>query len=139
MEVSMSFREFVTGQVKPTKRTNLLKYWQSLRPDMPMTIKPIAVDHSGSTRLEDGIRITGSPIFIAACLARLKEVLMYETEKSKIEIVYNQAANTMDDGKMSYVVYVQVHERGSHKNPADKLFKPKKPSVSAKIKPPKPI
>jgi hypothetical protein len=99
-----------------------------------MLVKPIAVDHQGSTRVEDGIRITGNPQFIAAVLARLKEILMYENEQSKIEIIYNQAANTMDDGKMSYVVYVQVHQRGGHKNPADKVFKPKKFN---KLKPPK--
>jgi hypothetical protein len=111
----MDFREFVTGQRRPSTRRKLLQYWQTLRPDTPLLVNPINADHQGSTKAEDGIRLTGSPQFIAATIARLKELLAYENEQTKIEIVYQQSATQMEDGKQSYVMYIQVKQKPPHK------------------------
>lgn len=110
----MDFREFVTGQKRPSKRLKILQYWQALRPDTPLMVNPIDADHQGSTKAEDGIRITGSPQFIAATISRLKELLAYENEQTKIQIVYQRSATQMEDGKQSYVMYIQIKQKPPH-------------------------
>lgn len=128
----MDFKEFVTG--KPTsRRSKLLQYWQTLRPDMPISLTPISRDHTGSTKDDDGIRLTGSPQFIASVISRLKEILMYESPRTKIEIVYRQSeAQQGGQSKPSYVMYIQVKERS---NPTDGLRKPKLPEPPKVPKP----
>lgn len=109
----MTFREFVTGK-RPSRRGRLLQYWQTLRPDMPLVVQPIPREHTGSTKDDDGIRLTGSPQFIASVISRLKEILMYESPRTKIEIVYRQSeAQQGQQAKLSYVMYIQVRERSN--------------------------
>lgn len=126
--------EFVTGNKRPSRRSRLIQYWQTLRPDTPMIVTPIPVNHQGSTKDDDGIRITGSPQFISAAISRLKEILAYENEQSKIEIIYKKTES--QDGPMarpSYVMYIQVRERSHGK--ASKA--PKLPELPKPPSPPK--
>lgn len=120
----LDFKEFVTGQKRSSKRSRILDYWRNLRPDMPMVVKPIASDHHGSTKSEDGIRITGSAQFVASVVSRLKELLGYENYGTKIEIVYRRSTSQMENGKLSYVMYIQVKERTPHKIKVPKLSSP---------------
>ena len=83
-----SFKEFISNQptqpqpqqavqpIGPAKekkwkanKEEILAFWQKLRPDTPIQIKPIDYTHKGSTYGEDGVRITGSPQFISSVLA----------------------------------------------------------------------
>lgn len=110
---------------KATK-DEIISYWKSLEPDTPLFFKPIDYEHTGSTYGEDGIRITGRPEFIAAVLARLKEVLNFETPQTKLALTYRETESpSMSDAgvnKTSYVFYVQARERGKG---SIKLPKPK--------------
>lgn len=104
---------------KATK-DQILKYWQGLRNDTPILINPIPYEHEGSTYGEDGIRITGSPEFIASVLPRLRELLAYETPNTKLAVVYRETESPSklalgSASKTSYVFYLQVKERGHNK------------------------
>ena len=101
---------------KATKE-QIINYWQGLRDDVPISIKPISYEHKGSTYGEDGIRLTGSPEFIASVLPRLRELLAYETPTTKLALVYRETESPSklalgSASKTSYVFYLQVKERG---------------------------
>lgn len=124
----LNFKEFVTGQKRPSTRARLIQYWQTLRPDTPLIVTPIPVNHQGTTRDDDGIRLTGSPQFIAATISRLKEILAYENENTKIEITYKQSeAQGGNMARQSYIMYIQVRERPKHA-PRPHKVEPIKPS-----------
>lgn len=105
---------------KPVKwkatKDEIMSYWQTLRPDQPLFMKPIAYDHTGSTYSEDGIRITGSPQFIASVMARIKDVLKFDNVENKLSVTYRETESPSQDlsgiQKTSYVFYVQARERG---------------------------
>lgn len=107
-----------TAKKKKWKATKeqIISYWQGLRDDQPIAIKPIPYEHKGSTYGEDGVRLTGSPEFIASMLPRLKELLAYETPSTKLALVYRETESpskiALGASKTSYVFYLQVKERG---------------------------
>jgi hypothetical protein len=127
----MSFKEFMAAQPaqaqpaapatasktkwKATKE-QIVSYWKNLRPDTPIQMKPIDYTHKGSTYGEDGLRLTGSPQFIASVLARLKELLNFETPANKLAVTYRQTESpskvAMGQSKTSYVFYVAARQRG---------------------------
>lgn len=121
------FKEFVNNQLqqqqqdqlwKATKE-NIIKYWRELRQDTPIQITPISYQHKGSTYGEDGIRITGSPVFIGTVLSRLKEILNYENSNTKLNLTFRQTKSPSQSlnglGKTSYVFYVSSKERGKER------------------------
>ncbi len=121
MAVSPSVQDAPTpNPVKVQKwkatKDEIISYWKSLKPDTPLFFKPIDYEHTGSTYGEDGIRITGRPEFIASVLARLKEVLNFETPQTKLALTYREteSPSQSDAGinRTSYVFYVQTRERG---------------------------
>jgi hypothetical protein len=102
-------------KVKPWKasKKQILDFWRSLQPGMPLNIKPIDYEHEGSTIQEDGIRITGSKEFISSALARLKDFLNYENPNTKLMVAYRQSPRSFIPGnKNSYIFYLQTMERG---------------------------
>ena len=109
---------------KATK-SQILNYWKILRSNEPILMRPIPYAHSGSTYGEDGIRITGSPQFIASILGRIKDIQNYETKNTKLQVVYRQTEasgkNLMNELKTSYVFYITVRERGAKKPPQQNL------------------
>lgn len=129
-----TFREFVANQaVQPqapikqqrwkASKDQIIDFWKNLRADHPIQMRPINYTHKGSTYGEDGIRLTGSPDFIASVLARLKEVLNYETATTKLNLTYRETESpsqqAMGQNKTSYVFYAAVKDRGNTaKNPA---------------------
>lgn len=114
-----SLSDSSTVKWKANKK-EIIAYWQNLRPDMPLFMEPIPYDHTGSTYDEDGIRITGTPRFINSIMARLKDVLQFETPQTKLSLTYRETESSNQDvsgfGKTSYVFYVQSRQRG--KSPA---------------------
>lgn len=102
---------------KPWKGTKkeVIQYWQSLPPGMPIPeLKVIPSNHKGSTYSFDGIRVTGSPLFIKAVLSRLKDLLGYESGDKRLAIVYKQQVDSKTEMPIpnSYVLYLQLKERG---------------------------
>lgn len=120
------FKEFISSQqpqtVGDTKwkatKEQIVDYWKNLRPDMPIQIRPIGYAHKGSTYGEDGMRLTGSPQFIASVIARLKEFLNYETPNTKLAVTYRQTESpsqmAMGQNKTSYVFYIAARQRGGN-------------------------
>ncbi len=102
-----------------------LKHWSGLRANQKLNPKPVRYTHEGSTYAEDGIRITGSRQFVESVLSRLKDLLTYEAEETRLQAVY-QRSSDRESGKtlFSYNCYVQVHERGGA--PKKKAKKKKK-------------
>ena len=101
-------------KVKPWKanKKETLQFWESLVPNIPLQLKAIDPSHKGTNIQEDGIRLTGSREFIATVLSRLKDLLYYESEKSKLIIDYRQNAKSLKPGgKDSYLFYINVKNR----------------------------
>ncbi len=90
-----------------------LKHWSGLRKNQKLSPKPVRYTHAGSTYAEDGIRITGSRAFVDSVLSRLKDLLGYEGDGTRLQVAYKRSTDR-DSGKTltSYNCYVQVHERG---------------------------
>jgi len=120
--MEMSFREFLaSGQggydVAPQSwrmdKDQVMQYWQSLRPG-PVQFNPIPTSKRGSTFGEDGLRLTGSRPFIDSILARLKDIMQYESPHTKLNVVYRQVqyqGNQPVDKDTSFVFYAQVKNR----------------------------
>jgi hypothetical protein len=105
---------FYARKLKPWKasKKETLKFWQTIAPSIPLALRPIEATHKGTTIQEDGIRITGSKEFITTVLSRLKDILMYESEKTKLVIDYRQNAKSLKPGgKDSYLFYLNVKNR----------------------------
>ena len=97
-----------------------LQHWSRLRANQKLSPKPVRYTHEGSTYAEDGVRITGSKAFVDSVLSRLKDLLAYEGEETRLQVVYKKSTDR-ESGKTltSYNCYVQVHQRGGVKK-ADK-------------------
>ncbi|KKL51271.1 hypothetical protein LCGC14_2297200 [marine sediment metagenome] len=94
-------------------KAEMLAHWQSITPDQDIAIEAVAYKHKGSTYDQNGIRLTGSQQFIDSILSRLKELLDYEADDTRLQVVYKQSQDK-DTGLPldSYNCYIQVHERG---------------------------
>ncbi len=101
-----------------------LKHWAKLRSNQKLDPKPVRYAHEGSTYAEDGIRITGSKAFVDSVLSRLKDLLLFESEETRLQVVYKHSTDR-ESGKTvsSYNCYIQVHARGGV--PAKKKAKKK--------------
>jgi hypothetical protein len=93
-----------------------LKHWAKLRVNQKLAPKPVRYTHEGSTYAEDGIRITGSKAFVDSVLSRLKDLLRFESDETRLQVVYKKSTDR-ESGKTltSYNCYVQVHARGGIK------------------------
>jgi len=124
-----SFKNFLEQDQKlwSAKKDQIIQYWKNLRPDMPMNMMPVQKAHEGEKRKsygEDGIRITGSPDFIASILGRLKDLLIYEGQQSKLRLVFKEieSPRRADPTKRSYAFYVNVEPRSHGKAGRPKKF-----------------
>ncbi len=116
-----------TGAWRASKE-EVIDHWNKLSPSMPMAqLRVIPSGHKGPTYSFDGIRITGSPLWIDYVCSRLKEVLSYNDAegKSRLEILYKQVVDskTQQPVPQAYVFYLQAKQRGSNKSLG--LIKPK--------------
>ena len=109
------------GKWKANKK-EIINYWKALSPNSPILMTPISYDHKGSTYKEDGVRINGSPQFIASVLGRLKEMLAFESPATKLNLVYREAPSSHrfsvnklptapTQTKKSYVCYIASRQR----------------------------
>ncbi len=90
-----------------------LKHWASIRKNQKVHPKPVRYGHEGSTYAEDGIRLTGSRIFIDSVLSRLKDLLEHECDETRLHVVYQQSADRESRKRLkSWNCYIQVHQRG---------------------------
>jgi hypothetical protein len=111
------FKTFTEGfQRKPWKarRADVLRFWQSLRPNQPIQPTPVSKYHRGTKFREDGLRITGSPDFINGVLSRIKDLIQYDTNPTtKLEIEYRAIENKQGTpyDKPIYVCYIHVIQR----------------------------
>jgi len=98
------------------EKKHFLIHWSKLRPNQKLSPKPVRYTHEGSTYAEDGVRITGSKAFVDSVLSRLKDLLRYEGEETRLQVVYKKSTDR-ESGKTltSYNCYVQVHARGGFK------------------------
>lgn len=79
-----------------------------------LKVKPISYKHEGSTFDHDSIRITGSKYFIWGIMSRLKDLLEYEGDDTRLQLALNdckdkETGEIIDD---SFNAYIQVHMRG---------------------------
>ena len=114
-------------KVWSAKKSEILQMWRNLRTDMPINITPMSKENVGgggsSSYGEDGIRITGSWPFIAAVLGRLKEVLGYENQQTKLRLVFRGVDKSRSSpDKNSFVFYMNVDERGRGRTGRPKTF-----------------
>lgn len=106
------------------QKTDILAHWQNLPDNQNVRPEPIAYDHVGSAYNEDSIRITGSRQFIDQVLSRLKGVLAFENEDTRLQVNYQESADRMTKEKTgTWNCYVQVHERGGKRRRKPKLVR----------------
>lgn len=123
-------------------KEEILDHWRMMPSGMPMgQMRSVPPNHQGPTYNFDGLRITGSSQWIDFVLARLKDVLRYETEEggqTRLQLIYKQIVDnkTQQPVPESFVFYIQVKQR---ENAGIHLDKPKKTDKIPKIKPLKKI
>ncbi len=95
------------------EKKRFLKHWASIRKNQALKPRPVRYGHEGSTYAEDGVRITGSRAFVDSVLSRVKDLLRYENEETRLQVVYNRSTDR-DSGKQlcSWNCYLQIHQRG---------------------------
>lgn len=95
-------------------REEIIRHWNGIRPQ-PVVFRSIPPEKKGSTFSEDGIRFTGTRKFIDSCLARFKDLLSYENQSTKLDVVWRQIGpkNPVDSpGELpTFVFYMYVRDR----------------------------
>jgi hypothetical protein len=107
------------------KKDDIMKHWEGLPTNIPLTkLRSVPVNHKGPTYNFDGMRITGSPIFIDCVLSRLKDILIYEKGQTRLQVIYKQQVDNKSQQPIpqSFVFYLQAKQRESS---IAKLPKPK--------------
>jgi hypothetical protein len=95
------------------KKAQLVNHWESLPENQPIKPSAVPYKHEGSTYDQDGIRITGSEIFIDGVLSRIKDLLQYEHGNTRLQVNYQETVDRYSGQKTgTYNCYVQVHQRG---------------------------
>lgn len=116
---SMEFRNFVDqnqnqSKLWKAKRQDVIKFWQSLHPNLPIAVAAVPKHHTGTRFDSDGLRITGSAEFINSILSKLKEFLNYEqSDKTKLDVEYRQVQNKSGqiNPKPIFACYIHVVEK----------------------------
>lgn len=96
------------------QKKDALLLWQGVAENQVLAPSPIAYKHKGSTIDEDGVRICGSKEFILSVLSRLKPLLAFENDETRIGIAFSEITDkeTQQVIEGRYRCSVQVHERG---------------------------
>jgi hypothetical protein len=95
-------------------KKEVLRRWECLPRNLPLQMEAIPYKHRGTAFAEDGIRITGSQQFIDSVLSRLKDLLKYEDDLTRLQLVYKESLDKESGAILpgSWNCYIQVHERG---------------------------
>lgn len=95
------------------RKADFLPYWGAMKRKRTIQPRPVPYKFSGSTYAEDGIRITGSRKFVDQVLSHLTDLLVYENDMSRLQVVYKQTTNKETGQPIdAWNCYVQVHQRG---------------------------
>jgi hypothetical protein len=114
-------------------KEEIVNIWKNLKPNQPIYLVPVNDTNASVTNKssfgEDGIRVTGSWQFISSVLSRLKDVLSYENERTKLRLVFRgvDASKNPKPDRQSYVFYLHLQNR-EHGTPGRKM-KPKVPKL----------
>jgi len=103
-------------------KQGIIDLWEGLT-DQPIKMSPCGAGHKGTTYAEDTIRLTGSQEFIESVLSRLKDLLEYDSNGSRLNLVYTETQGRYKDeetGKIvageltgSWAFYLRAVERSS--------------------------
>ncbi len=94
-------------------KEDILRRWESLPRNLPLIMEAVPYKHRGTTYAEAGIRLTGSVEFIDSVLSRLKDLLEYENDDTRLQLVYKESQDKETGAPLgSWNCYIQVHERG---------------------------
>ena len=109
----MRFNEWLIQEQKGYKRSEILSHWTNIPPGTPLQPRPIPDYYHGSSIQQDSIRISGSQFFIDGVLARLKNLLTFENQSTKLGLVYKPLGIRPGEAKptQSFVCYVSLKER----------------------------
>lgn len=111
----------VSHQNWSAKKAEIIDIWNKLRPDLPVYIQPMKDGTKGgptsrSSYGEDGIRITGTWPFIASVLSRLKDVLPYENDNTKLKLVFKGIdGNKAIPNRQTFAFYLNLQNRSKGK------------------------
>lgn len=110
----IGFKEYLeqVQHAKPWKagKEEVLQMWQNLRPS-PIMMRPVPQNQKGSRFHHDGIRVTGSPVFINSVLSRLKEIISYEKSPNmRLDVEYREVKAGSGGPESGYVCYIHVEE-----------------------------
>ena len=108
-------------KAKRFSKSEFIKHWHAIEPQMPLAMKPISYRHTGSTFDEDGIRILGSKEFIDSVLSRLKDLLDAEAVETRLQVNYCQAVDKDNNSLESYSCYIQIRQRSIRGSAAAEL------------------
>lgn len=107
----MTFRQFLEQKNTPwvAKKSDVIRLWNSVRPDVPLQPQPVPKHHVGTRFDQDGIRITGGSQFINSVLGRLKPLLFYTDHPSlDLDIKYRQVQRRSPTDRPSFACYMNV-------------------------------
>ncbi len=109
------------------EKEQFLKYWGEIRKNRKLEPRPVRYGHEGSTYAEDGIRITGSRTFVDSVLSRVKDLLAFENDVTRLHVIYQRSSDRINGKLLSaWNCYVQVHRRGSSRKKDAEQTKGKK-------------
>ena len=114
----MDFRKWMDNErpFKPWKasKEQILNFWNNLPSNISIVSgKPIPPRFQGSTLPYDGIRVSGTSQFINSVMSRVKDIVKYDGNNTKLNLLYKQQVDKNTDYPLpnSFVFYVQVRER----------------------------
>lgn len=121
-----TFREFIEKKKSTAwkaRKSEVLQFWQNLPPHLPISMEPVPENHQGTRFRQDGLRITGSPNFINSIICRLKDIIHFENESTRLDVEYRQIENPNGDstpGTPEFVFYAHLVKK-NEKTPKIKI------------------
>jgi len=95
------------------RKQEIIEHWGNITADQEIAMSAVAYKHKGSTYDQDSIRLTGSKRFIDGVLSKLKELLGYESDETRLQLTYQETIDRETKTPTgTYNCYIQVHERG---------------------------
>lgn len=111
------FNDKIHNKVWSAKKADILRMWRNLKDDLPITLTPMSEKPEGVERSsygEDGIRITGSFPFIMSVLGRLKQIISFENQNTKLRLIFRGIDKSRDvrPDRQTFVFYINLENRG---------------------------
>jgi len=105
------------NKVWSAKKAEVLRMWRNLKEDLPIILTPMIEKPEGVERSsygEDGVRITGSFPFIMSVLARLKQIISFENQNTKLRLIFRGVDKSKDvrPDRQTFVFYINLENRG---------------------------